>query len=167
MLSYLVSSRSIQIHSDLLAFEIRNVCTDFAATARTHTLSLLFSLPPSVQTLTLARSFGTSKAPDRNPPGAYRDLESSRQNFRGPIGTSINSRPQEVHGMCSHLFSFRDLDMSSRFRVLLKLSSKFSLFFFKIRLKLPQGLEPFSLALTIILHTYTQAYSMCFLFIIA
>jgi len=36
--------------------------------AHPHSLSLLFSLPPSVQTLTLPRSFGTSKAPDRNPP---------------------------------------------------------------------------------------------------
>jgi hypothetical protein len=86
--------------------------------AHPHSLSLLFSLPPSVQTLTLPRSFGTSKAPDRNPPrgisgprnlpteippGAYRDLESSRQKLPGAYRDLESSR-QKLPGV------YRDLD---------------------------------------------------------
>jgi hypothetical protein len=120
--------------------------------AHPHSLSLLFSLPPSVQTLTLPRSFGTSKAPDRNPPpGAYRDLESSRQEPPGAYRDLESSR-QKLPGV------YRDLDQFTT-------SKEVHLHVFPPLLFVSGPRNRFSLALTIILHPYTQAYSMCLLFI--
>jgi hypothetical protein len=144
MLSYLVSSsRSIQIHSDCLHSKSAT-SAPILPPPRAHTLSLSLSslLSPSFRANPYSSSqfrdlessrqksppghIGTSKAPDRNPPGAHRDLESSRQKpprgVSGPRKFSTEtpgglSGPRSIHDLkrgSSHVFppfsSFRDLE---------------------------------------------------------
>jgi hypothetical protein len=57
--------------------------------------------PRKFSTETPPGHIGTSKAPDRNPPpGRIRTSKVLDRNSRGPIGTSINSRPQKRFIAC-------------------------------------------------------------------
>jgi len=104
--------------------------------AHTHSLSLFSSLSLlPCKPLLFLAVSGPRKLPTETPPGRIGTSKVLDRNSRGPIGTSINSGPQKRFIAC--------VPPSLRFG-----TSK-----------------PFSLALTIILHPYTQAYSMCLLFI--
>jgi hypothetical protein len=168
VISYLVSSsRSIQIHSDCLHSKSAT-SAPILPPPRAPTLSLSSLLSPSFRANPYSSSqfrdlessrqkpppghIGTSKPPDRNPPpgriGTSKALDRNSRgpigtskvldrNSRGSIGTSINSRPQK----------------------------RFICMCFPPLLFVSGPRNRFSLALTIILHPYTQAYSMCLLFI--